>query len=392
MKVRFLVLLLILSSSCVPGNSQRNCDPNKLKKSEQSANTRETKHLFGEGCGLMLMPVRIQEQEYLFLVDTGAYATIFDATQRNLLGNPESAGKVTTAGNPVSVEIFKSPELSIGPYKLQKGSDILCMDLHSLTMADGRQISGVLGMDFLENHIIQINFDKSYFSFLQRDTIGKYFPGQRINLNFDKTGRMKINGKILDNMTAGFIIDTGNNTTGTLDNETFEQIARQKDSKVAETYVVTGAGLRKTRVMRISQITIGSYEYKDVIFGQATSNTLGLDFLSRHLVTIDFPKKILYLQKAEQFDKKDEFDMSGLALLNISNLLKVYGVMPASPAEKAGFSEGDVVIKIEGKDAAQYNMKQIDRLLQSGDGKSVSFTIERNGELKDINMILEKQI
>jgi hypothetical protein len=392
MKVRLLILLFVLFSSCAPGTVQRNNDPNIPTTPGQSVNNIEIKYPFGQGSGLMIMPVGIQKQEYLFIVDTGAYTTIFDKTLRNLLDKPEGIEKATTAAEPISVENFKSPELSVGPFIIQKDSQILCMDLQSLTMADGRQIRGILGMNFLKNHILQINPDKSYFSFLKSDTIGKYFPGQKINLTFDNTGRMKINGKILGNMTVEFIIDTGNNTTGTLNADTFEQLARQKDVKVAETYVVTGAGLRKTRVMRISRITIGSYEYKDVILGEATSNVLGLDFLSRHLVTIDFPNKILYLQKAEQFDKKDEFDMSGLILLYVSNLLKVYGVMPTSPAEKAGFSAGDVVIKIEGKDAAQYSMKQIDQLTSSGDGKSISLTIERNGELKDITLVLQKEI
>jgi hypothetical protein len=64
---------------------------------------------------------------------------------------------------------------------------------------------------------------------------------------------------------------------------------------------------------------------------------LGLSFLSRHIVTFDFPNGRVYFEKGKEYKKVDETDMSGLHLLRISNETFVYSV-----------DEGDIA-KVEWK-------------------------------------------
>ena len=100
----------------------------------------------------------------------------------------------------------------------------------------------------------------------------------------------------------------------------------------------------------------------------------------------------MYMKKGDQFNKNDESGMSGLALLRISKKLRVHSVGQASPAEKAGIFAGDIVVKIEGKEADSYNMRQLRELFRSGHGRKIALTIKRNGESKEIVLILEKKI
>ena len=67
--------------------------------------------------------------------------------------------------------------------------------------------------------------------------------------------------------------------------------------------------------------------------------------------------------------------------------VKVGGVVPSSPAEKSGLQKGDVIIKFDGKPVN--NLRDYSNLLkQHKPGDKVVLTIERNGELFDVNLTL----
>jgi predicted aspartyl protease len=391
--------LIDISSASL--NPRQITDPYGQNTSKQSTNVTEvnqpyqdkrTEFPFGEGSGAILIPVHIQGQEYLFMVDTGSSFTIFDASLRKLLRAPKKTGNAGTPANPIRIQIFESPEISVGPYKLQKGSEITSLDLGRFSMVDGRKISGILGMDFIKNHIIQIDFDKGILSFPEPGKVDYSLSGQKIDLISDTQGRPKIKGIILDNTDVDFVVDTGNISSGMLDSKIFSLLIEQKDIKVNETIIAMASGTVKSQEIRLMHLTIENFEYKDLVFGEGNENFLGLDFLSRHIVTLDFPNKIMYLKKGTQFAKNDESGMSGLALIHISDKLTVYSVDSSSPAEKAGLLAGDIIVKIEGKNTADYTVKQLRQLLRSGEGKRITLTIERNDQLKETIIVLEKKI
>ncbi len=68
-------------------------------------------------------------------------------------------------------------------------------------------------------------------------------------------------------------------------------------------------------------------------------------------------------------------------------IIEIERVMPGSPAEKAGLLPGDRFIAMEGKDIKQVKDIQ-DALAERGWGKSVAFTILRNGENKEVTVTL----
>jgi len=132
--------------------------------------------------------------------------------------------------------------------------------------------------------------------------------------------------------------------------------------------------------------------YRDLIFGEGSVNNLGLDFLSRHLVTFDFPNNRIYLKKGKGFEKTEEADMSGLHLLNVLNKVIVYSIDESSPAQKAGIKTGDIILKVGDKDANTYDMWELRRLLRSGDKQKITMTIKSGDGIKDVSFLLKKKI
>jgi len=64
--------------------------------------------------------------------------------------------------------------------------------------------------------------------------------------------------------------------------------------------------------------------------------------------------------------------------------LTVARVMPGSLGEQAGFLAGDILVELNGKPAADYDMAALGKLFKSAE--ILHFVIDRNGEQRDIKI------
>jgi len=340
----------------------------------------------------LLLPVRFKGKECLFMLDTGFTVTGFDTSFRQSLGKVKRRGTVLTAGGPMRGELFDAPEVFLGLFNMQDCGEVTCVDLKMLTLIGGRKVNGIIGMNFLSNYVVQIDFDKGKLLFLQPMSSQNPSWGKELAICYDSLGSPRIVGDMSDGIKVDFIIDTGDNSTGALNREIFKNILAKKQMKTSETLFATAAGTICSRQARIDKFSVGSFEYQDLIFGEGNWSSLGLSFLSRHIVTFDFPNSKVYFKKGKEFNKVDETDMSGLHLLRISNETVVYSVDEGSPAHKAGIRANDIIVSVENKDASEYDMWKLRRLLTSGDKKKIVMTIKRPDELKEVSFWLKKKI
>lgn len=345
-----------------------------------------------KGGGPILIPVTFKGKEYVFLVDTGCSHMVFDTSFKHELGDVQKVERVLTHGSPIISEVFEAPEAFLGPLNTQDCGEVICIDLEMASSVLGRRISGLIGMNFLKKYIVQIDFDKGSLSFLQ--PLQKRHPrwGNKLSIGYNPFGIPKIAGNILNGIKVDFMIDTGANSTGGLGSDIFEKFLSEKELKTSEILFATASGVIQKKEIRIDSLSVGSFEYQDLIFSEANWSYLGLSFLSRHRVTFDFPNSRMYLEKGKGFKKIDETDMSGLHLLRISNKTVVYSVDERSPAQKAGIRANDIILKVGNKDANIYDMWELRRLLMSGDGHKISMTIKRGDDIKEASFLLKKKI
>ena len=163
-------------------------------------------------------------------------------------------------------------------------------------------------------------------------------------------------------------------------------------TKTSEKLAQTAGGLIREISFRTDDLSIGSSQYKGLILNVSDSSCLGLGFLSRHIVTFDFPNNKIYFKKGKDFKKADEEDMSGLHLLRVSERIIVHSVDKNSPAEKAGIRANDVILRVGDKDANMYDMRELRRFLKSGDKKEITMKIKRGTDVKEVSFLLEKNI
>ncbi len=341
---------------------------------------------------LILLPVRFKGKEYSFFLDTGCSHTVFDSSLKHELGDVKRIERGLTAGGRMAAELFDAPEAFLGPFNMQDCGEVFCSDLTMLSLIEGKRISGIIGMNFLRKNVVQIDFDKGVLSFLQPIRGQNPDWGEGLEINYHLLGWPHITGNIHNGIKVDFVIDTGNNSTGDLRGTIFKEIISKKKVRMWETLAATAAGTIRLRESRITNLRLGSFEYQDLIFGEGILSCLGLSFLSRHLVTLDFPNNRIYLKKGKDFKKVDETDMSGLHLLRISNKTIVHSVDEGSPAQRAGIEAKDVILKIGNESVSTYNMWKLRRILKSRDKRKITMTIKRGNDVKEMSFLLEKKI
>jgi predicted aspartyl protease len=347
---------------------------------------------FERGEHPFFLPVRFGTQVYDFMLDTGASGTIFDASFRPQLGEPRGNVGASTSDSPILLQIFAAPRAFVGPFNLADCNEVATIDLHSLTPVLGRTIHGLLGMDLLKKHVLQIDFDRGRIAFLDGAPKEQQDWGQEFSMSYDSLGRPQVKAAIQGGPEIEFVIDTGYGGGGSLEKGLFDEVVSSGNLKTNEVLNATATGITKFRQARVDRLNVGPFEYRGLILNTGNGNILGADFLSRHIVTFDFPNGRLYLMKGKDFADPFETDMSGLSLVRSEGRTLVYDVQDGRPAAKAGIKTNDVVLKLQGRDANTCKMWQIDQLLRSGDGKEITMTIQRGSEIKDMAILLERQI
>lgn len=106
---------------------------------------------------------------------------------------------------------------------------------------------------------------------------------------------------------------------------------------------------------------------------------LGGNILRHFTLTIDYPGRRVMLEPNGQIHDPFLADASGLVLTAEDPDFKrfvVHGVVPQSPADRAGLKEGDVIAAIDGEPAGRYALWQLQELLKQS-GKERRLTIRR---------------
>lgn len=279
-------------------------------------------------------------KELLCVLDTGCPWTILDKSLEPGLGKRTGIRWLHYGWLPNTfAKTYKSPKLYLGDTQLKLGSSIATDDMQRMSFGAGRpKIDGILGMDCLRNYCIQLDFTAKKIRFLDPDNIqvedwGKPFPLKYIW--WDLSTRMEICGK-----NVWFGVDTGDYHDGTLKTALLTRM--RKDGvpcKVAE-YKMESGPIERQFYFR--ELSLGGETYTNLVIHKQSdglnADILGLQFLARHLVTLNFPKRTMYLKQTSVGPLVDE------ELYSVTEFLKEQwkrGQLPgASKGDKGNLYRG----------------------------------------------------
>lgn len=342
--------------------------------------------IFPDG-DVLLLPVQFGEKQHLFLLDTGATNSVYDSTFRARLGDPIRKQQVETSDGSVQLSIFQAPEASAGKLSLRTEQPVLCADLKVVREVTGHQIMGVVGLDFLRQHRIRIDFDASKLEFL--DSL-EAEPGISVPVKYSHHyyhAKAFVAGE-----EEQFMIDTGcgGYTSGNLETKLCERLMQaRKIKKVSKDPYRSASGTSEHQTLALNDFDLGPFTHHHLYFSRGPRTLLGLSYLSRYIVTFDFPNQKMYLKKGKRFDQSDARDQSGLHILRLEGQTVVAIVDSGSPAARAGIEPKDVLLKLDNLNAQKTRIHVLRQRL-AHENETVRLRLRRGDQEREIDLKLSK--
>lgn len=373
---------------------------------------------------VVLLPVKFDEKEYLFELDTGCSRTVFDISFKDQLGKSKRTDKANVLGKRIDVEVFDAPEAFLGPFNLKDCGEISASNLKPIALALKKDIRGLIGMDLLRNYAVQIDFDKGKVLFLRSRPEGGIFSflqpkknrhpewGRRLPIRYvkGKRGQVPCVRGTIEGIEVDFEIDTGYagffaNSAGLLRGDILKKIRSKTEWEATVTSAESRAASDQNafdvthgeKYALVGKFSLGSLEYRHVIFWSGEKSRLGLRLLSRHLVTFDFPNNNIYLRKGATFDRTNDMAPE-VKVLNIKGLdfaLRrnehgpyVHSIDPNGPAYKEGIRQNDMILKVCDRDVTSHTMAELALLFSDPGSDRLSIIIQRANDIKEVTFTL----
>jgi hypothetical protein len=195
------------------------------------------------------------------------------------------------------VGIYKAPALYLGNIRLLTGNRIETDDLRQ--MWNG--MSEILGMDCLKHYCVQLDFNANKIRFLGPDHLETEGLGKPFRLT-TFFGEVSTHADFLGTKNASLKLDSSDYYDFVLKSSLFQR-ELQKQKAIWTNQWRTAEGMR----MRSACFPEGEFAgriYTNLIVRECPigmwlghQSLMGLRFMARHLVTLNFPKQTMYLQR-----------------------------------------------------------------------------------------------
>jgi hypothetical protein len=248
--------------------------------------------------GMVFVMLRLGSGEELsFVMDSGAGGTCLAQSLEPKLGKRLDTDTGWQFGKKYKVGVYAAPKIYFGGTQLMTGTNVYIFDWGKMSDKAGRPVMGILGMDVLKHYCIQLDFAAGKICFLDdehadKNDWGKPFPMAELD-----DGCFFISENLFGAKGSPSLIDTGwDDGDGWLAPKLFKQWTNR-------------AALPSSGEVRSPNAMLGGEIYPDVVLHEFNPkslssddqhikfNGIGLHFLSRHLVTLDFPKRTMYLKR-----------------------------------------------------------------------------------------------
>lgn len=325
-----------------------------------------------------------------FILDTGSGGISLDSATVKDLDIPITPSEKTIKGigGIRKVSFLNNATLRL-PGLAVENLNFHVNDYEILTSVYGIKIDGIIGYSFFSQYIVNINYD-----FLQINVFskGEYkYPSGGFMLYPMFTALPMQSLEFTDDrkFVQRFYLDTGAGLNFLLSESYLNDSAVLK--KRRKPPVVTQAegvgGKMSMRLTTIKELKVGPYRFRWVptyLFKDEYNVTnypfvgglLGNDILRRFNITFNYAKQQVHILPNLHF--KDEFDYaySGLSVYFIDEKIVVDDVVPASPAEKAGFKKEDIIVAINNN--TSNNIQAYKTIMQTL-GQKLKFLVIRDG-------------
>ena len=350
-----------------------------------AATSREETFEIARGGAVPFVTIETCDRKLQFIVNTVPRQTIFAKRYRHLLGSPREDNRESAVGEmEPQFEVFSAPAMRLGRLAPEIDS-VLAMDFGNLEERIGRRLDGCLGLDILRQYVVEFDFDHGVLRFLSEVPAD---PGEKIPLVTLPDGLRAVEFSLGGEPARLFTPATCAPVTVAMRPALFMKFCHHGTVQLPNRMNLALAAQSRHGVQGVATSTqLGGFVHREIQVETGEANYLGLDYLSRYVVTFDFPRENVYFKRAQNYDLASSTENSGLCVVWRNRQIVVDGIWPISPASESGFLEHDVIQRVNGEPAEAFSLFRLGRLLQE-EGKTVSLTVRRGERALNLKLAL----
>jgi hypothetical protein len=328
-----------------------------------------------------------------FILDTGSGGISLDSATASYLKVQTTLSDRTIRGIAGVRRVYFSYRQTL---HLPDNLDVENLDFHIndydvLTSAYGEKIDGIIGLSFLARYIVGVDYDSSKISVYTKGTI-KYPRGGYLLKPVINTIPI-LAANIRDNrpLTSRFYFDTGAGMCLLLSADFVSDSNFVKPKR--KWYATQAEGLGGKAPMKqgvIKQVQVGPFKFRNVptyIFDDeynvtaypALAGLIGNDLLRRFNLIINYERKDIYMTPNSHYKEQFDYSYTGLGMYVVDGEIQVVDIMPESPAEQAGFKEGDVIMAVANN--FSNNIQTYKNLMQTPGEKLKVLVLRKEGPI-----------
>jgi predicted aspartyl protease len=316
-----------------------------------------------------------------FVLDTGAKEAIIKLDRAKELGlnlygqvSGGGAGPARTSGSLIRDATLGIPELPGFSQPLT-----LALPLLTLSPALGQEIDGIIGGRFIEQFVLELDYEARRITLHNKDRFSYSGPGESLPIQFDSNGHPVLNAEVTPlngaPIAGAFLLDIGSGGTLVLHSPfvTKHQLLGPQLKTIRAIGAAGAGGDTKGQVSRVAELKIGTFKFSSPItmFSEdqagsfanpSLAGNIGGQIASRFRMFLDYSHRRVILEPSSTFGQAFDKASGGLSVRAEGQdyrTFRVRQVLENSPASEAGLQEGDIISMIDGKPASEFTLTDL---------------------------------
>lgn len=361
---------------------------------------------FRIGEDAIIVDIVVNGRKASCLFDTGFSGTVVLSDELNV-GPSTGTMQLRDFVGQFEAKTVKANSLKLGTLNVaSQGMEIVQQPIGHMSASYNTHTDGIMGLEAVKDYVLEINVEKQKFIFHpksydftsrtpdnKKTFLAKMLP---IGHNAIEMTVAAANGGKLT-----LALDTGNAFYATTHRDVLERIglwgSDKKPSFIRSSWVASGPV--DSWSAELPQMTIFGVPVEksvwDIIDLPSSSaegdGTVGFGFLRNFNITIDMDRRRVWFENWTGKVSKDADADVGLTcgFDPLAKRVRVYHVMPGSPAEKAGIQAGDSVLGVDSLEVSNMGVRQLFNLMAGPVGSKVKLALSRNGNLSRYELTRE---
>jgi predicted metalloprotease with PDZ domain len=140
-------------------------------------------------------------------------------------------------------------------------------------------------------------------------------------------------------------------------------------------------------VVRLSTLGTGATT------SSAMAGLIGPDILARFIVTFDYSRRQMLLEKSKDFARVDSYDRAGVWMGQDGQSFFAVDVVAGGPADLAGIKKGDRLLEIDDVATAKLILPEVRERMRRGEpGTGVKILVEHDGVRRMVEVRLQDMV